>query len=218
MIVYKLTDKEGKTKNGTSWGENVTHEVTGALELCKNGIHAYSDPLLAALHNSIHGEFDLSSALLWKGEASDEHLDDAGMKSCHRWLRTIKQIPIPEVNLTQKIAYGILCAKEVCDDKNWNKWALRWLSGEDRSYTSAYAAYAYTTYAATYADDAYAAAHAAVHAAHAAAAAADASDAAHAAYAAAYAVHAAAAARVASDARGKKIDLIKIAKKAMKIK
>ena len=197
MKVYKLTDKKGKTKNGTSWGENVTHEVTGALELCKNGIHAYSDPLLAALHSSIHGQFDLSSAILWKGKASNEHLDDNGMKSCHRWLKTVKKVPIPEISLTQKIAYGILCAKEVCDDKNWNKWALLWLSGEDRSYAAADAA-------------AYAAAHAAAYAAAHAAADADAD--------AAYAAYAAAAASVAYDVRGKKIDLIKVAKKAMKVK
>jgi len=205
MKVYKLTDKKGKTKNGTSWGENGTHKVTGALELCKNGIHAYSDPLLAVLHNSIHGQFDLSSAILWECEASEEHLDDNGMKTCHRWLKTVKKVPISEVSLAQKIAYGILCAKEVCDDKNWNKWARRWLSGEDRSYAAAHAAAdaaadadaAYAAYAAADAAAAYAAAHAADAAAYAAARAAD---------AAAYA-----AARAA--ARGKKIDLIKVAKK-----
>ena len=202
MKVYKLTDKEGKTKNGTSWGENVTHEVTGALELCKNGIHAYSDPLLAVLHNPIHGEFEISSAILWECEASEEHLDDNGMKTCHRWLKTVKKVPIPEINLTQKIAYGILCAKEVCDDKNWNKWALRWLNGEDRSYTSAYAARA-----AAYAADA----------ARAAAYSSDA-DASDAAYAAASDAARAAAYAAAYAAQNKKINLIKVAKEAMKIK
>lgn len=39
--------------------------------------------------------------------------------------------------LTQKVAYAILCVKEVFHDQTWNAWADRWLSGEDRSEPSA---------------------------------------------------------------------------------
>ena len=94
---------------------------------------------------------------------------------------------MPEVTSTQKIAFGILCAKEVCENEAWNEWADKWLSGEDRTKESAAvdAAAYYAATAAAYAarDGAYYAARAAAYAATAAA---------YAARAAAYAAWAAA--------------------------
>jgi len=74
-------------------------------------------------------------------------------------LTTLKEIPVPLVSSTQKIALGILCAKEVYNDGawsdelvkqlnkyqtngvghpyTWNEWADRWLSGENRTKESA---------------------------------------------------------------------------------
>jgi hypothetical protein len=189
MKCYKLTDEDGQTKNNTQWGENISHTAKGesGLPLCSDGwIHFYTNPLLAVFMNPVHANF--KSPRLWEAETSGEELHGP-LKSGCKTLTTIKEIPLPEVSITQKIAFGILCAKEVDKDETWNKWADKWLSGENRTVESADAAYAYSTHAACYAAYAYAT-HAAAYAV------------------AAYAVYAANA----------KINFVKIAEKAMNYK
>ena len=138
-IVYKLTDEHNQTRGMTKWGNNVSHTAKGkGKELCSNGwIHYYTHPLLAVLMNHSHANF--KSPKLWEAEASGEILNEPFKSGC-KTLTTIKEIPSPEVSREQKIAFGILCAKEVCKGKAWNKWADKWLSGEDRSKESADAA------------------------------------------------------------------------------
>ena len=46
------------------------------------------------------------------------------------------------MTLIQKVALSILVSKQVYKGRKWNKWANDWLSGKDRSYNSAVAAYA----------------------------------------------------------------------------
>ena len=105
----------------------------------------------------------------------------------------IKEIELPEITLNQQIAFGILCSLAVYKESTYILWANDWLNNVDRSAARAYAA-AYAAYAAA-AADAYAAADAA--------------------YAAADAARYAARANAAADAN---IDLIKLAKKALKYK
>ena len=189
-IVFKLTDKFSRTKYNTQWGNNVSHAAKGdGKELCSNGwIHYYTHPLIAVLMNPIHADF--ASPKLWEAEASGKIINEA-LKSGCKTLTTIKEIPLPEISRVQRVAFGILCAKEVCKGKAWNKWADKWLSGEDRSKESAAnAARAYD---------------AAAYAAYAAAASA--------------ATHAASAARVAARAAvSKSINFIALAEKAMTYK
>ena len=223
IIVYKLTDKFGQTRRNTKWGNNVSHTAKGKGKvLCSNGfIHYYTHPLLAVLMNPIHAKFE--SPRLWEAEASGKILDEA-LKSGCKTLKTIKEIPLPEVSKVQRVAFGILCGKDVCKDKEWNLWADKWLSGADRSKESASAAYAA-------ASAAYAAARAAADAANAAAAyaAAYAADAAYYAaaayanaaayYAAADAADAARAANAAADAAdAESINFIALSEKAMTYK
>jgi hypothetical protein len=127
---------------------------------------------------------------LWESRGDGNCKDDRGLKIGFAKLTTIKELPLPEVTITQRVAFGILCTLEVEESPGWRKWAKRWLSGTDRSRAAAYAAYA--AYAAA-AADAYAA-----DAAYTAAAAAAAADAA------------------AADAE-KPLDLIAIARKAMEV-
>jgi len=211
-IVYKLTDEHNQTRGMTKWGNNVSHTAKGKGKvLCSNGwIHYYTHPLIAVLMNPIHAKF--ASPKLWEAEASGKIINEP-LKSGCKTLRTIREIPLPEVSREQKIAFGILCAKEVTEDKAWKVWADKWLSGEDRSKETAYAA----AYAADYADYAYAAAAAN-------AARADAAD--YADYAAANAAARAAnadasAAAYAADAyayAAKSINFIELAEKAMTYK
>ena len=139
-ILFKLTTQEGKTRNETQWGENISHEATGDIkqDLCSDAwIHAYTHPLLAVLMNPAHA--DIENPILWEGKGEGEAKFEP-LKCGFRKFTTLKKIPLPEVTDVQKVAFGILCAKEVYKDSSWNQWADKWLSGEDRTKSSAYAA------------------------------------------------------------------------------
>jgi len=193
--LYKLTDSNGCTRGDTQWGPGVSHSGTGEGDLCGPGwIHAYTHPLLALLMNPGHANID--NPLLWESEG-EIALSDYGLKVGCRTLMTLREIPVPQITTEQRVRFGILCAKQVCDDLAWNVWADKWLSGEDRSRESASTAAARAAY--TDAD-------AAAFAAFAASAAADAA----AADAAAFAADAAAA------YAGKPLDFIAIAEEACK--
>ncbi len=137
MKLYKLTDREGKTFGGCQWGENVTHTASGKGELCSNGwLHAYTHPLLAVLLNPIHA--DIINPLLWECSAIRKGMkNDFGLKVGVISCTTLHTIPLPQISNTQRIAFGILCAKAVYKDPDWNQWADNWLSNKDRSTESA---------------------------------------------------------------------------------
>ena len=153
MKAYKLTDENGQTRNQTQWSPNVSHSANGeGKELCSDGwMHFYTNPLIAIVMNPRHADF--KSPKLWECETSGEHLHEA-LKSGCKTLTTIKEIPVPKVTSIQRIAFGILCTKEVYKDEawnewadkwnewadKWNEWADKWLSGEDRTEESAKAA------------------------------------------------------------------------------
>ena len=133
MKLYKLTDSDFCTHKNTKWGENVTHSVTGEVELCKNALHAYTDPRLAAILNPIHSDF--INPILWEAEGNVVVRDHTKV-GCNR-LTTIRQIPLPKISTEQRAKFAITCAKKVCKDKKFNDWADKWLSGEDRTKKSA---------------------------------------------------------------------------------
>jgi hypothetical protein len=222
MKVYKLTTRNNTTRNNFRWivGEWAP-ELSGKDGLCSNTMyHWYHDPLLAVLLNSIHA--DLKDPILWEAEAAGTIMDDEGLKGGSTTMHIVKQMELPIVSTTQRVAFAILCALEVHQGTEFVKWATNWLSGENRTYAAAAAAADTAAYAARAAADAtdaaanavaraaayaaYAAADAAAYTARAAAdvarAAADAADAA--ANAAAYAAYAAADAAT-------KINLVKLA-------
>ena len=216
-IYYKLTTQEGKTRNETQWGENISHEATGDIKqgLCSDAwIHAYTHPLLAVLMNPAHAM--IKNPIHWEGKGEGEAKFEP-LKCGFRKFTTLRQIPLPEVTDVQKIAFGILCAKEVYKDSSWNQWADKWLSGEDRTKSSAdaaayFAADASADAAAKYAADIAAAADAK----YAAAAAKYTADIAY--YAAAK--YAAVVAKYTADiaaSKDKELDFISIALKAMEM-
>jgi len=140
MKLYKLTDRHDQTWNRTQWGEGVEHTAPGTGELSGVGwLEAYTDPLLAVLLNPIHADF--AAAHLWEAEG-DVGKTDHGLKvGCTR-LKTIKRLPLPEVTAEQRVRFGILCALEVCQNTKWRKWAADWLSGKDRTVGAAQVAQA----------------------------------------------------------------------------
>jgi len=138
--LYKLTTQDRKTRAGCwnecVWGPGVSHSGTGKGELCGPGfIHAYTHPLLAVLLNPIHA--DLSDPLLWEAEGEVVKAG-CGLKVGCVTLTTVRPLPVPSVTTEQRVRFAVLCAKRVYTDPNWNKWADRWLSGEDRSGSAAF--------------------------------------------------------------------------------
>lgn len=135
MKLYKLTDQNHQTRNNTQWGENIEYVASGEGKICGPGfIHAYIDSLLAVLLNPIHA--NIKDPVLWEAEG-DIVKEDYGLKvGCTR-LKTIKIIFLPEITLEQRIKFSILCALEVYKEEKFVAWANKWLSGEDRSSTTA---------------------------------------------------------------------------------
>jgi hypothetical protein len=208
MKVYKLTDKNMQTYNKFQYDLGKTYTTNGEGDLCSRGwLHAYEHPLLAVLHNPIHGEFG-SEMRLFEAEASGKIKRDGQMKLGCTELTLLKEIEIPKITTEQRIRYAILCAKKVYKNGKFTTWADRWISKEDRSERAAAAA--------ARAARATAAARAAWAAERAAAAARAAARAAEAARAAVDKKAAAAAARAAARATAcvNKINLLEIAEEA----
>ena len=219
MKAYKLTDENMETMDGTKWGEGVTHKAIGEDKcLCSDGwIHFYTDLLIGIFMNPIHANFE--NLIAWECETRSEELH-APLKSGCKQLTTVKQVPLPRVTTTQRVAFSILCALEICKDANFVKWAHNWLSNIDRTNESATTIYgaiyfidaaAYATNAANYATNYATNAATSAAANYAAANYAAATSANAVANAAAYAATAASAAAF----NGKYIDFSAIAKKAL---
>jgi hypothetical protein len=210
----KLTNQNLQTYDGFQWelGKwyRIPDENRGG-ELCsKSWFHCYNHPLVAILLNPAHA--DIKNPKLFRVRVKGAKKSDNGLKYGFTMMKLVEEIPIPDIGPTQRTAFGILCAKQVYKNKDWNRWADNWLNGKDRTADAANAADAAAR--AAYAD-----AVAAAYAAYAArtAAYADAVAAAYAAYADAVAAYAATyAAYAATYAADADINLIKLAKQAMR--
>lgn len=134
--LYKLTNQDGMTRGNTQWGEGVTHTAEpGDGPLCSRyWIHAYEDPLQAVFFNPIHAS--INKPVLWtaEGEIGIKDATKCGCKS----LTTIQKIALPDLTIIQRVAVAIFCARIVCKNVEWNKWADNWLSGKDRSEAAAW--------------------------------------------------------------------------------
>lgn len=171
MKAYKLTRQDCRSANNTLWGENITHEIAETKKdanLCTDSwLHFYVDPLLAMLFNPIHA--NIEEPFLWEAKAEGKILHEPLKSGCKK-LTTIKQIPIPEISITQRVAFAILCAKKVYGNPDFVAWADNWLNGKNRTkettanayasatanayvcgYANAYVIATATAYAATYA-------------------------------------------------------------------
>ena len=212
-IRYKLTDADGYTRRGesgeTKWDEYAPQRVTtGDGDLCGPGwTHVYTHPLLAEFLNPIHGKYG-SCAKLISVNVSGKCKKDRGLKEGWTKVSFRSHETRQKISSVSVISFGILCALEVYKEPKFQLWAKNWLLGKDRSYAYSSAHAASVASSAAHAASAHAA-HAAIHAAYAANAAT------HAAYAANAATHAAKAAAYAASGD---LNLIKLARQAMKIK
>jgi len=133
---YKLTNRNLYTYGGFLWQVDRWHETDGEGDLCGPGwLHAYSDPILAVMMNPIHADFP--NPRLFEARGAGRKLDDYGLKCGYTRIRLVKELDVPEVNVIQRVAFGILCALEVCEDSRFRAWDHAWLDGSDRSAESA---------------------------------------------------------------------------------
>jgi len=137
-IRYKLTPADMTTR-GHRWEIGKRYSVKGKIKLCKNGFHCYQHPYLAVLHNPIYGNYG-DGARLFEVEVSGQHAVDGQMKECWRFMRLIRELPLPVITIEQRVEYGIRCALAVCDNLEFTTWADNWLGGIDRSAEAAEAA------------------------------------------------------------------------------
>jgi hypothetical protein len=98
-------------------------------------LHAYSDPVLAIMMNPVHAHYP--EPRLFEARGAGKKKDDYGLKCGFTRLRLVKELDVPEVKVIQRVAFGILCALEVCEDSRFRAWAHAWLDGSDRSAESA---------------------------------------------------------------------------------
>lgn len=160
---YKLTDENMKTYGDFQWEIGKKVITSGNGTLCSNGwVHFYHCPLLAILLNPCHAAFN--NPRLFECKIGKRQLNDSGLKGGTTELILTKEIQVPQITDTQRIAFGILCVKAICDNRKWNQWADKWLLKKDRTEKSAYVAYDNTAYNsasayATYAAYVYAAAY-----------------------------------------------------------
>jgi len=132
MKYYKLTNQNNETRNGTRWGQNVTHRAIGAgKKLCTaDVIHVYDHPFKAVMFNPIQANF--TGAQLWACRVKRVVANDGlkvGVKEC----TTIKKIPLPEISLNAKVHFAILCALTVYHEPSFIKWANNWLNNKNRA-------------------------------------------------------------------------------------
>ena len=110
MKLYKLTDKNGNTKNNMHWEVGITNTATGKDEyrLCTDTVlHAYTSLLLAELMNPAHSFFHDDKLVF---EVEGKVVVSDGTKVGCKELTVIAVVITPEITKNQRIAFGILCA------------------------------------------------------------------------------------------------------------
>ena len=137
--VYKLADRNGRTRDGTQWGEGVTHSAqAGGTTLCTDQVvHAYRSLNLAVMMDPVHRAFGPSAVAF---QAEGEVVVDDGTKVGVKTLTTTSKVQLPEVTISQRVAFGILASLSVYRDPEYLEWAQNWLNGTDRSANAAHAA------------------------------------------------------------------------------
>ena len=137
MKKYKLTTQKITTHLGHPWEIGVKQTIeTPGVRLCTTDVfHFYDSPELAILLNPIHA--NIPNPRLW--EVACNQVAHDGLKGGAKWMTLKKELPLPAISATQKVAFGIYCARDIAkySDPSWLAWADKWLSGADRSAASA---------------------------------------------------------------------------------
>jgi len=125
--LYKLTNPDWKTRNGTKWGPMVTHTTNGKGNMCSSGwLHAYKSINAAAIYRHMHVDDDYT--VLWLAQGVIDLSDDYKVATSE--LQTISIIPLPKFTKLQIINITLL---SILSNSNLNKskkfilWVKKWL-------------------------------------------------------------------------------------------
>lgn len=133
---YKLIDQKGYTRHGqegeTFWLDGQEKEAQGkGSKLCSTDvIHFYNDPIIAIIMNPTHA--NIPNPRLIEIEIDEIVAPDELKGGCKK-AKFIKEIPVPEVSLNQKVRFAIQLALFVSKhwkSDEWVKWAELWLQQE----------------------------------------------------------------------------------------
>lgn len=139
----KLTDKNLRTYGNFQWTVGVPYKTSGKDDLCGPGwIHYYHDatPELCVALNPLHANFP--TPRLWRVDVGGQQRHGS-IKSGTTSLTLLEELPLPTVSLTARTRWVIYCVRAIpkcAVISEWETWANRWLSGVDRSESSAWAA------------------------------------------------------------------------------
>lgn len=136
MKAVKLTNTNGITESRIKLVEGVTYVSNGTGDSKILGrFRTYEHPLLARFFMQLHRSNDTS--LAWEIETKGKTNSVTQEQTWCSSLIPIKRIELPLITTEQRVGIAINCALEVFKDEQWRTWAYRWLSGADRSYTTA---------------------------------------------------------------------------------
>jgi hypothetical protein len=124
LDLYKLTDREGYTRrfeyNQMYWKVGEKNYASGpGNELCSPGVlHAYLDPYMAILLNSIHAGFNPDSMRMFKVKGTIVAVEDQ-FKVGTKTLTVMEEIIPPTINWSQRIeiAMRLMLNRLDCDTK-----------------------------------------------------------------------------------------------------
>ena len=138
MKFVKLTDGAMQTYGGCQWEIGRQKKTSGEGELCGPGwLHCYGAntlkqaAALAVLLNPVHA--NVTDPRMFIAEVGGEMKKDNGVKFGVTEMTLTREISLPEVPTSQRVAFAILCALEVYSEPGFVLWAKDWLSGEDRT-------------------------------------------------------------------------------------
>ena len=142
--LYKLTDRDGYTRRGqpgeTLWTPGCVVTATGKGSLCSAGVvHAYRYPELGLAMNPAHAA--ITAPRVWA--VAGEVIADDGTKVGARSLRCLHELEVDHAAVTPAalVRWAIyLVRRNISPCAAWDAWSDGWLSGADRSETTAGAA------------------------------------------------------------------------------
>ena len=76
---------------------------------------------------------NIGNSRLFRAEVEGNFIDDNGLKCGYSRARLIEELTVPQISPVQRVRFAIFCAKKVYKEKEWNEWADNWLSGKDRT-------------------------------------------------------------------------------------
>jgi len=156
-MIVKLTGEDGCTCGGMQWGPGVTHRPRGVgRQLCGNGaVHFHVVPpgtpdevaaLVPILLNPIHARFAHPRA--WEVRVESVDVADGLKAATYGECTTVRELPVAIISAEVATRWAILTTREWWRGPRvpvWESWADGWLSGADRSRTTAWAAVYATT-------------------------------------------------------------------------